>query len=1600
MAVFLHVWTVVISAFLLLSALPVHGRGDTFYIEHAQGSDWDEARDPPDDILDINQELIFPGAPESSFLIEGDIVKASPFRLFPSANPRWPKKRGIVQIPYVISYKYDESSVKILKGAFEDFSKFTCIKFVPYSNQRDFIAIAPLSGCFSSVGRIGGMQVVSLAPACLRKGKGVALHELMHVVGFWHEHSRADRDKYISISWDEILTGFEINFMKSWNTNMLVDYDYSSVMHYGRNAFSMSGSATITPLSSSLTFLGQRWNLSNSDVARVNKLYKCSQAAAQPEASTKGVIKENVMDFMPSEPKPHTTQNKPKVSTAWNLSSIASSKEMPHPVREPLGTITPSSKVAGENISTTEAQTREVWSPGPKIQMQRTMSQHTPGKAEGSKKSLVVTEEMLHQTVSGEMAVSDVAQKTSEPQTLQNPTSSARELRSQPPSYEEVYIPSDQSPVEVTTSSAPEVELSLSFLTKSPDAFPMKTVQGSATRLGKKALDWTPSRTRAMHIEHRTELPTTMVRGELSTAMEIGSSPLMRSSEAEDRHGSPSPAEDRPFSAMENQTGKQLAQLFLQTISIFRNETGSTASTTPVVQAEAGSSYTTASPRASRNLITASGVVGLEETKHSEVESLGSFGTIESQSEIMKKERESFHTKEGSRPTDVLSSSGKEQYTRHRLEPGMFATQGLPSLGSSEAQESHLSQATAGAPSPWASVIGPLAVSKLNVATYSKSNQTQVEQFDRSAAQLARKGYRKEALTTHIPPGPLLVQVTEPELEAEEQTLVHAELPSQTPTLQDWASLAMETNQAIHPTEGTFPLPLSHTPRPAETRHKTSWLQQPSNTKVYGPSAHVPGWGPFADLHEEEFEHTLETASITTMWPSTAQEFRVSHEKEVRTGHSEEAKAHWKAPLLSPEPFEDQMPTQPKYRVAGTPWQRSSTPSVTTGLPGVVQIRNPNGPGAAAPQRPCNGELAGSSPGTEYGLTSTRVLPKLETTSQEHSGSEKRDHSPTSKGDSLPVRRTSPPPKDHTSSAMVSQLMQTRTPKRTVASDEGSVTAGSFNLSTILLSSKPALKGPQSSSPLRRTEPVMKTESPPTQFLETAMETKPSSKLKETLAEGEMTEPANATEDMSLHVMNLATNPTWKATAGRNGAQSPSLDMEPTGLPQVAAEGTALLLTIGSLKSPKHINLRGQPTSSQLRKETMTSMAKILAVDMVSALSASSTSPLDTRGNKATLLTGAKEATRRSSKKSGETALEIYASTPAPESHKTATIGVSTLGSREEHAVATKITQFQPEHGTQRPEVGYEHMNLEEMSGNHTEKMKSKENEVPPIDNPNFSHRVGKRSLAEIMATPASLSVALPEEIDHEFIGHMDEPSPVENVADKMEAAKPLPFGMSRLSTLLQGLPSALKKAENNQVAPPRTVKAPQPLTTFCPFEKNLCGWEQSKEDDLDWVLEEGQEQLVRTGGGGSPPGMPCTTSGGGYLSLMPLAHNSSQKAVLVSPVVQGIRCLKFWYSRGDLLMSEINVYIMLRNSSEWHKMWSLRGNQGTGWHLAAVAISKTCELQVVLEGSRVANVTAIRHVPCATSEQNKPKYSPMLCGTPFIKISSRSEYNEKIQST
>ncbi|XP_003799356.1 astacin-like metalloendopeptidase [Otolemur garnettii] len=238
------------------------------------------------DIPAINQGLIPEETPESSFLIEGDIIRPSPFRLLSATSNKWPKNSGgIVEIPFLLSSNYDEPSRKVILEAFAEFERYTCVRFVSHQGQKDFISIIPMYGCFSSVGRSGGMQMVSLAPACLRKGRGIVLHELMHVLGFWHEHARADRDSYIRVNWNEILPGFEINFIKSRSSNMLTPYDYSSVMHYGRLAFSRRGLPTITPLWASSVHIGQRWNLSASDITRVLKLYGCSPSGPGPQGT-------------------------------------------------------------------------------------------------------------------------------------------------------------------------------------------------------------------------------------------------------------------------------------------------------------------------------------------------------------------------------------------------------------------------------------------------------------------------------------------------------------------------------------------------------------------------------------------------------------------------------------------------------------------------------------------------------------------------------------------------------------------------------------------------------------------------------------------------------------------------------------------------------------------------------------------------------------------------------------------------------------------------------------------------------------------------------------------------------------------------------------------------------------------------------------------------------------------------------------------------------------------------------------------------------------------------------------------------------------------
>lgn len=106
------------------------------------------------------------------------------------------------------SISADAFGMALIEQAFNEYQKRTCIRFKARSSERDYISIVSgNTGCWSSVGRIGGRQEVNLqVPGCTSK-VGTVIHELMHALGFLHEQNRSDRDSYITVNWPNIRQG-------------------------------------------------------------------------------------------------------------------------------------------------------------------------------------------------------------------------------------------------------------------------------------------------------------------------------------------------------------------------------------------------------------------------------------------------------------------------------------------------------------------------------------------------------------------------------------------------------------------------------------------------------------------------------------------------------------------------------------------------------------------------------------------------------------------------------------------------------------------------------------------------------------------------------------------------------------------------------------------------------------------------------------------------------------------------------------------------------------------------------------------------------------------------------------------------------------------------------------------------------------------------------------------------------------------------------------------------------------------------------------------------------------------------------------------------
>ena len=111
----------------------------------------------------------------------------------------------------------------------------------------------------------------------------------MPFAGFIHEHSRSDRDQYIKVMEDDLLSkhGFRTTNYRRCSggveCKILGAYDFESIMHYNYRQLSRATDRLVevfTPNKSIisdavLNMMGQRKGLSNLDVEKIHKLYNC-----------------------------------------------------------------------------------------------------------------------------------------------------------------------------------------------------------------------------------------------------------------------------------------------------------------------------------------------------------------------------------------------------------------------------------------------------------------------------------------------------------------------------------------------------------------------------------------------------------------------------------------------------------------------------------------------------------------------------------------------------------------------------------------------------------------------------------------------------------------------------------------------------------------------------------------------------------------------------------------------------------------------------------------------------------------------------------------------------------------------------------------------------------------------------------------------------------------------------------------------------------------------------------------------------------------------------------------------------------------------------
>ncbi|XP_068116230.1 embryonic protein UVS.2-like [Hyperolius riggenbachi] len=157
----------------------------------------------------------------------------------------------------------------------QEITTLTCVHFIPRTTETDYINYQGKGGCWSYIGKVGGAQVVGVDRIyCMTQY--VFQHEALHALGFIHEVQRKDREEHVDILYDNIAPEQQSQFDIINDNIPILSYDYNSVMHFDRFAYSKNRAPTILPIPNPNVTVGQWIGISPMDITKLNTFYKCN----------------------------------------------------------------------------------------------------------------------------------------------------------------------------------------------------------------------------------------------------------------------------------------------------------------------------------------------------------------------------------------------------------------------------------------------------------------------------------------------------------------------------------------------------------------------------------------------------------------------------------------------------------------------------------------------------------------------------------------------------------------------------------------------------------------------------------------------------------------------------------------------------------------------------------------------------------------------------------------------------------------------------------------------------------------------------------------------------------------------------------------------------------------------------------------------------------------------------------------------------------------------------------------------------------------------------------------------------------------------------